>query len=73
MKPMSVLETARRRKGSTQAQVAEKLGITQPTYGIYERNPEKIKAGLLKKMLNSSDVLDTDYLRRNMVVPLFLK
>lgn len=48
--PKITIRAARVNAGLTQAEAAEKLGITRETLIKYEKQPQLIRQGMLKKM-----------------------
>lgn len=48
--------TARKEKGLTQKDMADKLNISQPAYSYYEKGDKPLPANQLKKVLNILDI-----------------
>lgn len=51
-----LLRAFRRQQGLTQAQAAQKLGVTQQVYSALERDPSRTSVGRLYKLLSILDV-----------------
>ncbi|WP_270599253.1 helix-turn-helix domain-containing protein [Faecalicoccus pleomorphus] len=56
MKIEDKIRQARLRKGITQNQIAEKIGISQPTYAQWENGKRKPKLETLKKIADALEV-----------------
>ena len=56
MKIEDKIRRARLRKGITQNQIAEKIGISQPTYAQWENGKRKPKLETLKKIADALEV-----------------
>lgn len=56
-----ILEEERRKRGLTQAEVAEKIGISRPSYVYYETGKRNPKYDTLKKLADLFEIT-TDYL-----------
>jgi transcriptional regulator with XRE-family HTH domain len=54
--PKITVKAARVNAGLTQAEAAEKLGITRETLIKYEKQPQLIRQGLLAKMRSVYDM-----------------